>query len=90
MSKHFVERGVTAFKKLVKAAKELNEARDELRIAASRLAGCDLSSWKFSDIQKYVDLGYEQHPLSPYRQAVELLKTYAKAIEEASATLGHY
>lgn len=40
----------------VEAGQRLKEASEELTMAASILAGCDLSDWTVDDIIKYVKL----------------------------------
>lgn len=45
-------------KELHAATREMNLARNELREAASALAGTELRDWKFDDIVEYVELGF--------------------------------
>lgn len=52
-----LERGVRAFKELVVATRELNQARDDYRAGVEQLAGCELEGWSLKELVEYVELG---------------------------------
>lgn len=51
-----VNRTAETFRALIVAAKELNTDRNEARMLAQRIAGCDLSNWSIETVEKYLDL----------------------------------
>lgn len=42
--------------RLLQASRSINQARDDLRRTANKIAGCDLSDWSFQEVEGYMDL----------------------------------